>query len=82
MPETTEKNPVLSALDTFLPVFGALAAILAVRLFLLLAIIGAFVIAQMAMDDMTNHGLYVLIGYCGFTVIPLCWLDTYGKRKG
>jgi hypothetical protein len=76
------KNHILSALDTFLPVFGALATILAVRLFLLLAIIGSFVLAKMAMKDTSDHSMYVLISYCLLTVIPLVYLDIHNKRKG
>lgn len=76
------RNPLLSALDTILPVFGALAAILAVRLFLLFAVIGAFVLAYKALSDATGQGIYVLVAYCAFTVLPLVYLDIHGKRKG
>ena len=76
------KNPILSALDTVFPVFTALAAILAVRLFLALAIAGAFVLAQTAMKDSSDHSMWILIAYCAFTVLPLVYLDIYGKRKG
>ena len=75
------KNHLVSALEAFLPVFGALAAIMAVRLFLALAIGGAFFLAWTAMSDTTDHGIWVLIAYCAFTILPLVYLDIYGKQR-
>ena len=76
-----KKNPVVETLNAFLPVFGALATILAVRLFLLFAVIGAFVLAQAALPDTTYHSMWVLVAYCSFTILPLVWLDLHGKKK-
>ena len=67
-------------LESLLPVFTALAAILAVKVFLLFAIIGAFVLAQAALPDQTYHGMWVLISYCALTILPLVWLDVCGKK--
>lgn len=76
------KSAPVNFLNTVFPPFAALAAILAIRLFLLFAIVGAFILAQTAMLDATNHGIYVLISFCVFTVLPLVWLDVYGKKRG
>ena len=73
---------IVKVFNAFLPVFGALATILAVRIFLLFAIIGAFVLAQAALTDTNNHSMWVLISYCSFTILPLVWLDLHGKKGG
>jgi hypothetical protein len=64
-----------------LPIFGALTSILAVRLFLLFAVIGSFILAQTALTDNESHSLWVLIAYCGFTILPLVYLDIQSRRK-
>lgn len=74
-------NPVADFIDSILPVFSALAAVLAVKLFLLFAIIGAFILAQAALSDTTYHGIWVLISYCAFTILPLVFLDIRGKKS-
>ncbi len=80
--EAPEKpNALAEAFNSLLPIFSALAAILAVRLFLLFAIIGAFVLAQTALADTTYHSLWVLTAYCAFTILPLVWLDLAGKKR-
>jgi hypothetical protein len=43
---------------------------------LLLALIGAFVLATMAMIWQTISSLEVLIAYATFTVIPVAYLET------
>lgn len=91
MPQTTKAKPVVfeqpiepsavtKIFESLLPVFGALAAVLAVRLFLFFAIIGAFILAQAALPDQTEHGLYILVAYCSLTILPLVWLDS--RKKG
>lgn len=62
----------------FVGVLGALAAVLAARLLLLLGVIGAFVLALLAHDYL---GFYVLIAYCILLVIPLVALDIVTRRK-
>jgi len=60
----------------------AIAAILAGRVILLLSVIGAFVLAVMAMDPAIGQvGLYVLIAYSVLSIIPLTILDAK-SRKG
>jgi cellobiose-specific phosphotransferase system component IIC len=73
-------NILLETFNSLLPIFAALASILAIRLFLLFAIIGSFILAQAALADMTDHGIWVLISYCAFTVLPLVYLDIHGKK--
>lgn len=80
IPEPKE-NILLNTFNTLLPVFGAITAVLAIRLFLLFAVVGAFLLAQTALADMTYHGTWTLVAYCAFTILPLVWLDSYGKRK-
>lgn len=80
-PTKSEKpNAFVEILNAFLPVFGALAAVLAVRLFLLFAIVGAFILAQTALEAESYYRVWVLVSYCSFTVIPLVWLEVYGKK--
>ena len=60
----------------------AIAAILAGRVILLLSVIGAFVLAVMAMEPAIGQGgLYVLIAYSVLSIIPLTILDAK-SRKG
>lgn len=80
-PAPEKPNPLLSTFNSLLPVFTAITAIIAVRLFLLFAIVGAFILAQNALADTTYHGMWVLVAYCAFTILPLVWMDIYGKRK-
>jgi hypothetical protein len=65
-----------------LAVFQAIATVLAIRLQLLLALLGAFVLAIMAMRDPSYLALAVLLVYSGLTVIPLVWLAWPGKKTG
>jgi hypothetical protein len=71
-PQTTSRPPPTPS--ALIAVFTAIAKILAVRLQLLLALIGAFVLALLAMSWQSNIGLAVLAAYCCLTVIPLIWL--------
>jgi hypothetical protein len=56
-------------------VFGAIAALLAVRLLLLLALLGGFVIAVMALREGTYQADGVLAGYACLFILPLVWLE-------
>lgn len=81
--EAASKSPFLSALETVFPIFTALAAVLAIRLFLLIAVVGAFFLAQAAMTDVTNnHDIWVLVAFCTLTILPLSYLDLHGKKRG
>lgn len=62
-------------------VLQAIAVILAVRLFLLLAVIGSFILAYSGLPATDNHSLWVLGIYCVFTVLPLVWLDMKTRNR-
>ena len=72
-------TPVPPADRAFVGTLSAIASLLAARLLLLLAVIGAFVLAIRA--DGTP-GLYVLISYCVLTVLPLVILDIVTRQRG
>lgn len=57
--------------DILLAVLTAISRVLAVRLQLLLALVGAFVITLLAMDQQSSIGLAILVAYCALTVLPL-----------
>lgn len=62
-----------------LAVFEVVGRIIAVRLFLFLALIGAFVLALYAMSWQTTAALAVLISYCVLSVLPLVALEWRGR---
>lgn len=55
------------------------ARILAVRLILLLSVIGGFVLGVMAMMAQSWPSLAILTSYACLTVLPLVWLEV-GQR--
>ena len=61
-------------------VFSVLGYALSARLILTLSLIGAFVIAFIAMREATVLSLCTLVAYCGLTVLPCAALELYGKR--
>jgi len=65
--------------QAFIGTLSAIAAVLASRFLLLLSVIGAFVLAVRVSD---TAGLYVMIAYCIFTVIPLVTLDIFTRLRG
>lgn len=64
-----------------LAVISALAAVLSVRLYLFVVLIGAFVLGLIALDKGTWIALSVLVAYATLTVIPLCVLDDRLHRR-
>ena len=56
-------------------VFSAIAMLLAVRVLLLLALCGGFVIAVMALREGTYQADGVLAGYACLFILPLVWLE-------
>jgi hypothetical protein len=54
--------------------FNALAIVLAVRLILLVAIVGAFYLTVIAIDRPDPWRMAALAIYCVVTVIPTVWL--------
>ena len=67
--------------DALIATFKAIAHILSIRLFLLLAVIGAFVLAFMAMSGSDVHSTWILGVYSAFTVIPLTVWDLLTRRQ-
>ena len=57
----------------------ALAQILSLRAILLLALIGAFALAFMALRSQTPMSLGVLVAYCAFAILPIVCLEIRGK---
>lgn len=56
-------------------VFSAIAMLLAVRVLLLLALVGGFVIAVMALERGTYEADGVLVAYACLFILPLVWLE-------
>lgn len=79
--QTVTQPPKVNITANLVSVFGAIAAILAVRLFLLLSVIGAFTVAFMAIPLSDSHSLWVLGIYCVFTIVPLVFLDIKTRNR-
>lgn len=62
--------------------FTALGYVLAPRFLVLLSLLGAFILAVMAMRWHDIMGLSVLGIYCVLTVLPLVWLELVARPKG
>lgn len=71
--ETPDAAPRADA--AFIGTLTAIASILAVRLILLLALIGGFVVAVMALRDGGYQASGILAGYAVLIVIPMVWLE-------
>lgn len=78
-PTIIERGPTTAELLN--GAFAAIARVLAVRLQLMLAVIGAFVLAMLAMQWQTLPGLFVLIAWNILTVLPLIWLEYTGRPR-
>jgi hypothetical protein len=66
----------------FVGVLSAVTALLAARLLLLLAIVGAFVLAFAAQRAESYVGLAILVAFCCLTLIPMVYLDVVTHRRG
>ena len=63
-----------------LAAFAAVGYAVSARLILLLALLGAFCLAVMALLAQSVIGLLVLTAYCLLAVIPMIGLELRGKR--
>lgn len=72
--------PAPDALDVIVTAFSGLAFALSARAILFVSIIGAFILAVMAVNRADGWGLGVLIAYATLIVVPLCWLE-YKRRE-
>lgn len=81
IPLSTPQNPsplplqTSSTLEVIVAAFTGLGYALSARALLLLSLIGAFVIALRAMDNLTPMSLAGLAIYALFTVIPVAYLE-------
>ena len=71
------RDPKIS--DAMLAAFSAFGFALSARALVLLSLLGAFVLALMAMRAQTNMSAILLTLYCVLTVIPLVVLELRSK---
>lgn len=79
-PDTSSSK--LAVYEAIASVIAASAAILATRVILLLALIGAFILAVIAEADRSFISVSVLIAYSVLVVIPLIVLEARTKWGG
>ena len=75
------KSPASSTPDPLMSALQAVGFALSARALLLLALVGAFVLAVMAMLAQTLPSLEVLIAYAIFTVIPVSYLEVRRRQS-
>lgn len=78
-PKVIIQKPDIS--DVLLAAFSALGYAVSARLLIFLSLIGAFVMAVMAMIFRDYMALSVLGLYCVLTVLPLVALELFGKVR-
>lgn len=62
-------------MDVMLAAFQALAFAISARALLMLSIVGAFVLAVLAMEMPDGMRLGILIAYAVLVVVPMCFLE-------
>ena len=67
--------------QNLLLVYKAIAQVLAIRLFILLAVVGSFYLSYFAMGQENTHSLWALGIYCFFTILPLVYLEIVQRLK-
>lgn len=80
--EPAPHPPAPKAESALVGIMTAVAALLASRVLLLLALAGAFVLAVMAESDPSPLRLGVMIAFCLLTVVPFVTLDVIVHRRG
>lgn len=68
-------------LDTTIVVLRAAGFALSARALLLLALIGAFVLALQAMSSQTVAAMEILALYGAFAILPVAYLETRRSRQ-
>ena len=68
-------------LEVVIAAFSGLGYALSARGLLLLSLIGAFILANKAIDNLSFSALAVLISYCLLTVIPVTYLEIRKYRE-
>lgn len=79
-PQTPEY--VEAQYSAVLAAFQAAAKIIAIRFFLFLSLVGAFVLAMIATENASVQSSWVLVLYSGVTTLPLTILEIFGRKKG
>lgn len=77
-PPRAVSSPSQQALFTMLQ---AIAAILAIRLLLLIVLGGAIGLGVMAMQRESNQALWTLGAYGLLVVLPMVWLELNSRRR-
>lgn len=70
-----------SAIEVTLQAYAALGYALSARALLMLALVGAFVMAVLAIHSQTVFSLIALGLYCAFAILPVAYLEAR-KRGG
>lgn len=82
----TATNEAIRAMNTgLLSTWTGIGTVLAIRFLLMLALIGCFALAFMAMQQQTTASLLVLIAYSIFSVVPMVAISHFpkpGNRAG
>lgn len=63
-------------------ILDTIRRVLATRVLMLLALCGAFWLANRAIDATDAKALYVLIAYCCLTILPLVFIELAARSKG
>lgn len=79
--QATPKKYNLNFITAIGAAFTALALVLSVRVILLLSVIGAFILGQIAMAAQNTYSLWVLGIFCAFTLPVLTYLDIQTRRR-
>lgn len=77
----TDKKPDTSYLSAISGAFSAIAMLLSVRLLLILAIAGAFILGEAAISVQSVYSLITLGIFCAFTMPFLTYLDIQTRRR-
>ena len=82
-PTLTSPKPQrnLSFISSIGGTFTAIAMLLSVRLLLLMSVVGAFVLAYVAIPTQNTYSLWVLGIFCLFTLPVLTYLDIQTRRR-
>lgn len=87
IPETPQKKQITpeqveARYSAVLAAMQVAAKILAVRLFLFLSLVGAFVLAMIATSNDLTQSAWVLLLYSCVTTLPLTILEIFNGKRG
>jgi uncharacterized membrane-anchored protein len=80
MPKTSS-NTRLNFTTAMSAAFAAIAMVLAVRVILLLSVVGAFILGEVAMTTQSSYSLWTLGIFCAFTLPVLTYLDIQTRKR-